>query len=327
MKHHRHRRAFDTVFDVYFSLFSHGDRRPDGELDTDAQGDDGGCARAARAKPARVARAGVTACRARSSPRCSLNALHEHGPGRAAPARRARGAAVRGHGAGAPGRRHLLPLPHAPAARPRRPRSRGSWGRRRSEARSGRASSPTASPARSTRHGSQELRELVEEEIRRRLVADRGVEAMARTLRKPLPEDIEFMHASREEMLALQQAVYPLTRALAARLAQRRRTTTPRAPRLPQDRARVAVVRRCARGAEVPEPAPVEAGDHGRRRHLGVGRELRPVHADVRLRDGEPVLEGAVVGVHRRDRRGHALLPGVRRRHWTPCTGSTPKPT
>jgi uncharacterized protein with von Willebrand factor type A (vWA) domain len=46
---------------------------------------------------------------------------------------------------------------------------------------------------------------------------------MARTLRKPLPEDIEFMHASREEMLALQQAVYPLTRAMAARLAQRRR--------------------------------------------------------------------------------------------------------
>src|SRR4029079_7344968 len=44
----------------------------------------------------------------------------------------------------------------------------------------------------------KELRELVEEEIRRRLVADRGVEAMARTLRKPLPEDIEFMHASRD---------------------------------------------------------------------------------------------------------------------------------
>jgi len=69
----------------------------------------------------------------------------------------------------------------------------------------------------------RKLRELVEEEIRRRLVADRGVEAMARTLRKPLPEDVDFMHASREEMLALQRAIYPLTRALAARLAQRRR--------------------------------------------------------------------------------------------------------
>jgi len=67
------------------------------------------------------------------------------------------------------------------------------------------------------------LKELIEAEIRRRLVADRGVEAMARTLRKPLPEDIDFMHASREEMQQLQKAIYPLTRALAARLAQRRR--------------------------------------------------------------------------------------------------------
>ena len=69
----------------------------------------------------------------------------------------------------------------------------------------------------------RQLRELVEAEIRRRLVADRGMEAMARTLRKPLPEDVDFMHASREEMLALQRAIFPLTRALAARLAQRRR--------------------------------------------------------------------------------------------------------
>jgi uncharacterized protein with von Willebrand factor type A (vWA) domain len=67
------------------------------------------------------------------------------------------------------------------------------------------------------------LKQLIEAEIRRRLVADRGVEAMARTLRKPLPEDIDFMHASRDEMQALQRSIYPLTRALAARLAQRRR--------------------------------------------------------------------------------------------------------
>jgi uncharacterized protein with von Willebrand factor type A (vWA) domain len=67
------------------------------------------------------------------------------------------------------------------------------------------------------------LKEMIEAEIRKRLVADRGVEAMARTLRKPLPEDVDFMHASREEMQQLQKAIYPLTRALAARLAQRRR--------------------------------------------------------------------------------------------------------
>ena len=68
-----------------------------------------------------------------------------------------------------------------------------------------------------------QLKKEVEAEIRRRLVADRGVEAMARTLRKPLPEDIDFMHASREEMLMLRRAIFPLTRKLAVRLARKRR--------------------------------------------------------------------------------------------------------
>jgi uncharacterized protein len=67
------------------------------------------------------------------------------------------------------------------------------------------------------------MRKEVEAEIRRRLVADRGVEAMARTLRKPLPEDVDFMHASREEMLSLRRALQPLTRKLAVRLARKRR--------------------------------------------------------------------------------------------------------
>jgi uncharacterized protein with von Willebrand factor type A (vWA) domain len=69
----------------------------------------------------------------------------------------------------------------------------------------------------------QRLRQEIEAEIRRRLVADRGTEAMAKTLRKPLPEDIEFMHASREELTALRHALHPLTRKLAVRLARKRR--------------------------------------------------------------------------------------------------------
>jgi uncharacterized protein len=68
-----------------------------------------------------------------------------------------------------------------------------------------------------------QLRKEVEAEIRRRLVADRGVEAMAKTLRKPLPEDVDFMHASREEMVNLRKALMPLTRKLAVRLARKRR--------------------------------------------------------------------------------------------------------
>ena len=68
-----------------------------------------------------------------------------------------------------------------------------------------------------------QLRQEVEAEIRRRLVADRGAQAMAKTLRKPLPEDVDFMHASREELTALRKALQPLTRKLAVRLARKRR--------------------------------------------------------------------------------------------------------
>jgi uncharacterized protein len=68
-----------------------------------------------------------------------------------------------------------------------------------------------------------QLRQEIEAEIRRRLVADRGADAVAKSLRKPLPEDIDFMHATREEMLALRRAMGPLTRKLAVRLARKRR--------------------------------------------------------------------------------------------------------
>jgi uncharacterized protein with von Willebrand factor type A (vWA) domain len=70
---------------------------------------------------------------------------------------------------------------------------------------------------------STRIKQEVEAEIRRRLVADRGIDAMARTLRKPLPEDVDFMHASREEMTNLKKALQPLTRKLAVRLARKRR--------------------------------------------------------------------------------------------------------
>jgi hypothetical protein len=69
----------------------------------------------------------------------------------------------------------------------------------------------------------QQVKQEVEAEIRRRLVADRGAQAMAKSLRKPLPEDIDFMHATTEEMAALRRALVPLTRKLAVRLARRRR--------------------------------------------------------------------------------------------------------
>jgi uncharacterized protein with von Willebrand factor type A (vWA) domain len=71
------------------------------------------------------------------------------------------------------------------------------------------------------------LIEMLETEVRRevvrRLVADRGPEAVARTLRTPLLEDIDLMHATREELANIESAVGPLARKLATRLAQRRR--------------------------------------------------------------------------------------------------------
>jgi uncharacterized protein with von Willebrand factor type A (vWA) domain len=67
------------------------------------------------------------------------------------------------------------------------------------------------------------LRREIESEIRRRLVADRGADAVAQTLRKPLPEDIEFMKASAEQIVAMRRVMQPLTRKLAVSLARKRR--------------------------------------------------------------------------------------------------------
>jgi hypothetical protein len=67
------------------------------------------------------------------------------------------------------------------------------------------------------------FRRSVETEIRQRLVEDRGVEALARSVRKPLPEDIDVMHATREELATLHRVLQPLSRKLAVRLARKRR--------------------------------------------------------------------------------------------------------
>ena len=68
-----------------------------------------------------------------------------------------------------------------------------------------------------------QLRKEIEDEIRRRLVADRGSEALAKSIRKPLPEDIDVMHATRDELVALRKSLQPLSRKLAVRLARKRR--------------------------------------------------------------------------------------------------------
>ena len=69
----------------------------------------------------------------------------------------------------------------------------------------------------------ERLRAELEAEVRRRLVAERGADAVVRSVRRPLPEDVDFMHATGEELAALRRALQPLARRLAVRLARRRR--------------------------------------------------------------------------------------------------------
>ena len=68
-----------------------------------------------------------------------------------------------------------------------------------------------------------QLRHHVDTEVRRRVVADRGAAALARAVRTPLPEQVDFMHATGEELANLRRALQPLTRKLAVRLARKRR--------------------------------------------------------------------------------------------------------
>ena len=98
----------------------------------------------------------------------------------------------------------------------------------------------------------EQLRQEIEEEIRRRLVADRGRDAVARTLRRPLIEDIDLMHATTRDLHEMEAAIEPLTRKLAARLAPTPETS--REARLQTYDAQVTGDRWGSRRAPVPSP-------------------------------------------------------------------------
>jgi uncharacterized protein with von Willebrand factor type A (vWA) domain len=67
------------------------------------------------------------------------------------------------------------------------------------------------------------FRQLVESQVRQLLVEDRGAAAVARTLRRPLPEDTDFLSSSREQIADMRAVLDPLTRRLGGRLSARRR--------------------------------------------------------------------------------------------------------
>lgn len=60
-------------------------------------------------------------------------------------------------------------------------------------------------------------------EVRRRLAEHRGADHVARAITPPLPEDIDFVRATRDEIRELKAAVTPLARRLATRLAIKRK--------------------------------------------------------------------------------------------------------
>ena len=67
------------------------------------------------------------------------------------------------------------------------------------------------------------LRAEIEDEVRRRLVGEQGPEAVVSALRRPLPADVDFLHASPDDLAALRRTLQPLARRMAARLARKRR--------------------------------------------------------------------------------------------------------
>lgn len=67
------------------------------------------------------------------------------------------------------------------------------------------------------------FRQAVEAQVRQRLVADRGAADVARTLRRPLPEDVDFLTSSQQQIAAMRAVVDALSRRLGGRLAEKRR--------------------------------------------------------------------------------------------------------
>ncbi|MEX2459307.1 MAG: VWA domain-containing protein [Actinomycetota bacterium] len=65
--------------------------------------------------------------------------------------------------------------------------------------------------------------DAVRAEVLRLLVEDRGADTVNRWTSRPLPEDLEFVTATRDDLEALTKAIRPLARRLATKMAKRKR--------------------------------------------------------------------------------------------------------
>ena len=70
------------------------------------------------------------------------------------------------------------------------------------------------------------LRGQVRKAIRELLVADRGADAVAKTLRQPLTADIDISRAGRAQLAELQRVLIPIERKLATTVLRKRRSRT-----------------------------------------------------------------------------------------------------
>ncbi len=72
----------------------------------------------------------------------------------------------------------------------------------------------------------QRLRQAIRDVIRELLVADRGVEAVARTLRQPLPEDVVIANATPAQLAEIRAVMRTLQRRLATTMMRQQRAGT-----------------------------------------------------------------------------------------------------
>jgi len=69
----------------------------------------------------------------------------------------------------------------------------------------------------------RQFEEAVEQEVRRRLAEERGLAAVEKHAIRPLAEQVDFLRASRADLVELRRQVQPLARRLASRLTARQR--------------------------------------------------------------------------------------------------------
>ena len=149
--------------------------------------------------------------------------------------------------------------------------------------------------------------EAVESEVRRRLAETKGVESVTRSAVKPLTDQVDFLRASRNDLIELRRQVQPLARRLATRLTAKRRL----------GRTGKLDFRRTVRASLATGGVPLETKHKPHKPHkpelvvllrrLGLGELVRALHADADARAARAVLQGAGVRVHRHLRRGHRL--------------------